>query len=69
MISEKCTEIGNINRKRYDIGARKFEEPFGFLPYPEGCQCACRHEYPVQWEKSYNCKPPWLIKVQETDVL
>lgn len=52
MIAEECSKIGDANRKRLDNNANVF------LDYPEGCECACRHERPLQWEKSYSCPKP-----------
>lgn len=65
MITEECTKIGNINRKRYDAGT------LDFLPYPEGCECACMHRMPEAWEKQYRSDviPPWKKILQETEVL
>lgn len=52
MVSPECTDVGNRNRKRFDAGSLEF------LDYPEACECACAHEMPLQWEKSYNVPQP-----------
>ncbi len=62
MICRECAEAGDVNRKRYDM-----DQPL--VLHPDDCECACGHEVTAEWEKQFRVKPPWLKKVQETEVL
>ena len=37
--------------------------------HPANCGCACMHKPAEEWDKQFGVKPPWVKKVQETEVL
>lgn len=55
MISEKCAQVADENRRRYDQGKRWKKD---FLRFPKNCQCACMHKLPTEWENMYSCPQP-----------
>jgi hypothetical protein len=62
MICLECATAGDANRKRFEM-----DQPQ--VLHPEDCGCACMHKPAEEWEKQFGGKPPWVKKVQETEVL
>jgi hypothetical protein len=63
MICKECAETADYNRAVIDT--RKGHQ----MRHPEDCGCACMHKPAEEWEKQFSVTPPWVKKVQETDVL
>lgn len=66
MICKECREAADYNRRRYDFDGNKSPE---YREHPKNCECGCQHEMPQKWEKMFRVKPPWVLKVQENEVL
>lgn len=68
MICKECAVTGDANRKKfdsYDPSDRPAPES-----HPKDCGCACMHKPTEEWEKQFGgVTPPWVKKVQETEVL
>lgn len=63
MISKECREIADENRVRFDFGRKDM------LEFPEGCECACQHMMPQQWDKMFSIKPPWQAELNVKELL
>lgn len=68
MISEECSRIADINRRRHDAGLTEEKD---FLPFPEGCRCTSMHRFPEKWEKMFKpgVIPPWKKILEENPPL
>jgi hypothetical protein len=63
MICHDCAVTANENRLKFDNGN------IPQASHPTDCGCACMHKPAEEWEKQFSVTPPWVKKVQETDVL
>jgi hypothetical protein len=64
VICRECAETADYNRAQVDAGKYNQQER-----HNEDCGCACMHKPAEEWEKQFSVKPPWVVKVQETEVL